>query len=524
MVVYRDEGISAKDTERPALQKLIADVRAGRVAMVLVTKLDRISRSLHDLLTLVALFEQAGVKFISVRDNIDTGGPVGRFILHILGAIAELERGITAERVAEDMKLRARRGKWNGGMAPYGRRVVDGQLQTVPDEAAVLRRMRQLFLEKRTWRGVTVALNGEGLRTRGWESLMQNGRVARKGKPPAGWTTVTVKRILLQRINEGTLVYNRRRIKGKTSVPRPTDEHIVVENYCEPIFSREEMAELLDLAAKIEGAPSRQTGSPHLLSGLIRCGCGARMYASRQYVTTKTAKYPLTYYHCRRAMGQKLCSARSMPATVIEPLVLRELRALAIDSARLHSLAGQAQEHFSAEVEPLLNQRAELGREIDRLARKIEPLLELVEDRLISKEDFQLRKSHIDQERQQATEALTAVDAALRARVETTVDVSETLKSLQRLSDVYDELTTVGEQRHLLKACLDEVVVQPGAIELHVPAYPLLVLSDLAGGAAGPVEGVDGSTTAARLADATAGAESSWNSECTDTRSALATI
>ncbi|MDA8218083.1 MAG: recombinase family protein, partial [Dehalococcoidales bacterium] len=86
--LYRDEGVSAKDTERPALQRLLADVRAGRVAVVLVTKLDRISRSLRDLLDLMALFEAAGVKFVSLRDNIDTSGPVGRFILHILGAIA----------------------------------------------------------------------------------------------------------------------------------------------------------------------------------------------------------------------------------------------------------------------------------------------------------------------------------------------------------------------------------------------------------------------------------------------------
>src|ERR1051326_4063534 len=70
--LYREEGVSAKDTERPALQHLLADVRAGRIEAVVVTKLDRISRSLHDLLDLMALFEAHGVKFISLRDHIDT--------------------------------------------------------------------------------------------------------------------------------------------------------------------------------------------------------------------------------------------------------------------------------------------------------------------------------------------------------------------------------------------------------------------------------------------------------------------
>ena len=84
------------------------------------------------------MFETHGVKFVSLRDNIDTAGPVGRFMLHILGAIAELERGITAERVAEDMKLRAQRGKWNGGLAPYGRQIQDGRVEIVPDEAKTI--------------------------------------------------------------------------------------------------------------------------------------------------------------------------------------------------------------------------------------------------------------------------------------------------------------------------------------------------------------------------------------------------
>src|ERR687885_370759 len=138
--LYRDEGVSAKDTDRPDLQRLLADVRAGRVRSVIVTKLDRISRSLADLLDLMRLFEEHGVKFVSLRDNIDTSGPVGRFMLHILGAIAELERAIPAERVAEDMKLRARRGKWNGGLPPYGRRLVNGRLEIIAEEAAVLQR------------------------------------------------------------------------------------------------------------------------------------------------------------------------------------------------------------------------------------------------------------------------------------------------------------------------------------------------------------------------------------------------
>lgn len=344
--LYKDEGISAKDTDRPDLQRLLTDVQSGRVRTVLVTKLDRISRYLADLLNLMRLLDAHGVKFVSLRDSIDTSGPVGRFMLHILSAIAELERGITAERVAEDMKLRAERGKWNGGLAPYGRQMVDGRLDIVPEEAAILQRMRELLLERRTWRGVTVALNRAGVRTRGWEPADTNGRTARKGHASEEWTPTSVKRVLLQPINAGTLVYNRRTVKGRTHAPRPEEEHAVVEDYCEPIFSREEMAEVLRIAAEIEGEPPRRTGSEHLLSGPVYCHCGSRMHAAKNYVTTAQGRYPLVYYRCRRASHKGTCTMRQVPAAALEPVVVRELRTLGLDSEHLRALAGAAKARF----------------------------------------------------------------------------------------------------------------------------------------------------------------------------------
>ncbi|MDA8219755.1 MAG: recombinase family protein [Dehalococcoidales bacterium] len=88
--------------------------------------------------------------------QIHTSGPGGRFVLRILGAIAELERGITAERVAKDIKPRAGRGKSDGEVTPYSRRPLDGRLVIVPEEAELMHRMRLSPREKRNWRGVTI--------------------------------------------------------------------------------------------------------------------------------------------------------------------------------------------------------------------------------------------------------------------------------------------------------------------------------------------------------------------------------
>ena len=111
--VYRDAGFSAKDTKRPALECLMRDIKDGKVSGVFVIKLDRITRSIKDLISLTDFFNKFNIKFVSISENIDTSTAMGRAMQYLLGIFAQLEREVTAERVAIDMQHRASRGKWN---------------------------------------------------------------------------------------------------------------------------------------------------------------------------------------------------------------------------------------------------------------------------------------------------------------------------------------------------------------------------------------------------------------------------
>src|SRR5581483_5363420 len=224
--------------------------------------------------------------------------------------------------------------------------------------------MAQLLRDRRSWRGVALALNREGKRTRGWEPLARDRRVVRKGKPPAEWAPATVKRVLLHTINAGTLVYNRRRPRGRTQVARPAEEHVVVEGFCDPLFTRDEMDELLRIAAEIEGEPPARAGSPHLLSGLVYCQCGAKMYPVKNYVDTRRGRHPVVYYRCRRASHAGTCAMRQVPAAVLEPLVVRELRVLGLDPERVAALAAAAEAEFTRDIQPLLGRRAALAAQL----------------------------------------------------------------------------------------------------------------------------------------------------------------
>jgi hypothetical protein len=102
--------------------------------------------------------------------------------------------------------------------------------------------------------------------------------------------------MLLQRINAETVVYNRRRVKGRTHAAYSEEEHVVVKNFCEPNRSREEMAEVLRVAAEIEGKPPRCTGSGRLLSGLVLWRLGT--YANKVYTVTRQHRFPLVYNRC----------------------------------------------------------------------------------------------------------------------------------------------------------------------------------------------------------------------------------
>jgi hypothetical protein len=174
---------------------------------------------------------------------------------------------------------------------------------------------------------------------------------------------------------------------------------VIVDDFCEPIFSRSEMDELLRVAAEIEGTPPRGVVSPHLLSGLVECNCGTKMYGIHSYVTSKRGRYRVGYYRCRRASHKGTCAAKQIPAPVVERIVIDELRRLALDPERVAALAGDAQHTYQATVKRLIARRAEASAELKRIAGRLGSLLELAEDRLVTKQEYAARRSGLEAER-----------------------------------------------------------------------------------------------------------------------------
>src|SRR5215510_12755497 len=163
---YDDGGFSGGNLERPALQLLLADVRAGRVDIVVVYKVDRLTRSLADFARLVEIFDAQGVSFVSVTQQFNTTSSMGRLTLNVLLSFAQFEREVTGERIRDKIAASKQKGMWMGGNPPLGYRVSERVLVIDPAEAETVRRIFVLYRELGSVRRVKDATDRLGLRTK----------------------------------------------------------------------------------------------------------------------------------------------------------------------------------------------------------------------------------------------------------------------------------------------------------------------------------------------------------------------
>jgi site-specific DNA recombinase len=144
---YDDGGLSGASLDRPALQELLDDVRARKVDIIVVYKVDRLTRSLADFAKLVELFDQHSVSFVSITQSFNTTTSMGRLTLNVLLSFAQFEREVIGERVRDKIAASKRKGIWVGGPIPLGYASVGKKLVIVPEEAETVRTMFRLYLE-----------------------------------------------------------------------------------------------------------------------------------------------------------------------------------------------------------------------------------------------------------------------------------------------------------------------------------------------------------------------------------------
>ena len=144
---YDDGGISGGTMDRPALRSLLEEIKQGRIDVVVVYKIDRLTRSLMDFARMVEVFDRHEVSFVSITQQFNTTTSMGRLTLNVLLSFAQFEREVTAERIRDKIAASKRKGMWMGGPVPIGYKAVDKKLVVEPNEAETVKRLFYMYLE-----------------------------------------------------------------------------------------------------------------------------------------------------------------------------------------------------------------------------------------------------------------------------------------------------------------------------------------------------------------------------------------
>src|SRR5260370_4156938 len=242
--------------ERPALQRLLADIGQGKVDVVVTYKIDRLPRSLGDFAKSAEIFDARGVSFVSVTQQFNTTTSMGRLTLNVLLSFAQFEREVTGERIREKIAASKKKGMWMGGMPPLGYQVRDHKLVIVPGEADTVRHIFRRYLALGSVRLLKEELQTQRILSKQWTST--SGR-SWGGKPIARGALYLM---LQNRIYRGEIVHKDKHYPG---------EHDAI---IEPELWDAVQEKLAANAA--ERSPGGRAKNPSLLAGLLIDGDGNR--------------------------------------------------------------------------------------------------------------------------------------------------------------------------------------------------------------------------------------------------------
>jgi site-specific DNA recombinase len=298
---YDDGGFSGGNLERPALARLLENLGREAVDVVVVYKVDRLSRSLLDFGRLMERFEKHHVGFVSITQHVDSSTSMGRLTVNMLLSFAQFEREIISERTRDKIQAARRRGKWTGGRAVLGYTVDKEKrgLQIVPEEARLVRLVFDLYLQTQSIDAVARKLNADGHTQR---------RYARGGgKVSAGrWTKNSIHRILRNPLYVGKVR------AGAASLHLGEHEPIVSPD----VF--EKAGRSLD--ERTTGAKHCSRKAEYLLTGILRCGpCNAAMTSS---ASRGRSGQRYRYYRC---CGSTPCPTGLLSVQEVEQAVIAQL-------------------------------------------------------------------------------------------------------------------------------------------------------------------------------------------------------
>jgi DNA invertase Pin-like site-specific DNA recombinase len=459
-VVFEDEGFSGGNLNRPDFKKMMTAAKDRKFKAIVVYRLDRISRNISDFSSLIEELGRLGIDFVSIRESFDTSSPMGRAMMYIASVFSQLERETIAERIRDNMHELAKTGRWLGGTTPTGYAsesvksiTVDGKtkkackLKLLPDEAEIIYKIFDLYEQYDSLTMTETELLRQGIKTKtgrsftrfSIKSILQNPVYLIADKDAYQYFVDNEAELFAPESDfdgvRGVLAYNRSdQEKGRATVYNPINEWIVSVGEHPGIISSNRWIRVQEsLERNKSKSYHKSRGNEALLTGLLWCSCGSRMYP--KVTGRKTADGQVVFpYMCKlkERSRRELCNVRNANGNLLDAAICEQVKHLADHSSDFMKQLEKAKSAHAGNHSEFETKLSTLRKEQAETQRKINALIDSLADFSDSTAAVHLKKR---------IEELNGQDATLSSRI-------------RELESLTDEGVLVGMEFDLMRQLL----------------------------------------------------------------------
>ncbi|MDY2818830.1 MAG: recombinase family protein [Hominisplanchenecus sp.] len=498
IAVYEDEGFSGGNLNRPDFKNMMEAARKHKFKAIIVYRLDRISRNISDFSSLIEELSRLDIAFVSIKEQFDTGTPMGRAMMYIASVFSQLERETIAERIRDNMHELAKTGRWLGGTTPtgYGSESVAGvtidgkskkacKLKLIPEEAEIVKTIFDLYIETDSQTITEAELIKRGIRTKNnkyftrfsIKAILQNPVYMIADEEAYHYFINADSDLFYNREAfdgvHGIMAYNRTsQEKGKTTEFLPPSEWIVAVGLHPGIIPGKVWVQVQEsLERNKSKAYHKPRSNEALLTGFLYCSCGSRMYPKISRRRTADGK-PIYTYVCKmkERSRQAMCNSKNVNGNIMDMAITTQIKMLAEDQDTFISQLEQSRKFYTGnranyekQLVSMRQKKADLEKKMDGLADSLVDLGDSVARNYVVKrmEQLGLECAGIDA-RIQELECLTSQHALS----ELEFDVMRQLLSVFKSG--IDEMT-IEQKRAAIRTIVRKVVWD--GVNAHVILY-----------------------------------------------------
>lgn len=431
--LYVDGGFSGGSVERPALKRMIRDIKNGKIEKVVVYKLDRLSRSQKDTLILIEdVFLSNGVDFVSMSENFDTGTPFGKAMVGILSVFAQLEREQIKERMMMGNEARAKEGKYCGGCSPIGYDYIDGELKLNDFEALQVREAFELILENMSPRRIAKIFNEKGYKTKF-----------------GTWSGDRVRYVLKSPLYVGRVKYAGEYFDG-------IHEAIVSEE------TFEDAQKILEKRFE-EVKTNRNAGkATTYLGGFLICGrCGAKYTKQLQLSKRSDGSYYRYHYFVCNSRNKKRaesvrdphCKNKNWNIEKLTNIIFDEIRKLSLDPNYFEEVRDDSIQE---------DKRSILEAEIEKIDAQLSRVMDLYILENIPLQTLEAKTNELNEQRLKLEEELESLEEEKSEKL----SKEEAEDLIQSFDDIIKR-ANFEEIRSVLSALIEKIILDGEDIEIH---------------------------------------------------------